>query len=373
MNNSSFYTDILANAGSSAGPSTYERAPSAPCDYDTATLHRAGWTTLLADVGDAELASDVLATSELAAAPDGGIWKSSIQELCSAPSDSNISQLLRSTIYMSSNNHLTEADARLAVSWFVQDKNISLLETLLSGHLPTMRALAKALLREGIKYSDVEIVRLLLGTGVDPDLPLGPSRERPIFVAVKTGDRSVVQLLLHSGAEVNAPPADHNGRTALQAAAKQGNTELVQVLLNFGADVNAPPAEDDGRTALQAAAQQGNLELVRLLLDCHADVNGPPSATRGITALQGAAIIGVMSVVRVLLEKGADVNAASSRYQGRTAVEGAAEHGRLDIVQLLLNVGGDVEDSRAQEFARSEGHDGVVALLEQRCSRIGTR
>jgi hypothetical protein len=338
MNNSSFYTDILANAGSSAGPSTYERAPSAPCDYDTATLHRAGWTTLLADVGDAELASDVLATSELAAAPDGGIWKSSIQELCSAPSDSNISQLLRSTIYMSSNNHLTEADARLAVSWFVQDKNISLLETLLSGHLPTMRALAKALLREGIKYSDVEIVRLLLGTGVDPDLPLGPSRERPIFVAVKTGDRSVVQLLLHSGAEVNAPPADHNGRTALQAA-----------------------------------AQQGNLELVRLLLDCHADVNGPPSATRGITALQGAAIIGVMSVVRVLLEKGADVNAASSRYQGRTAVEGAAEHGRLDIVQLLLNVGGDVEDSRAQEFARSEGHDGVVALLEQRCSRIGTR
>jgi ankyrin repeat protein len=72
-----------------------------------------------------------------------------------------------------------------------------------------------------------------------------------------------------------------------------------------------------------------------------------------------------MSVVTELVQEGADVFAPAVGVHGRTAIEGAAEHGRLDIVQLLLNLGVEVAGSRAIQFARKEGHDGVVALLEE--------
>ena len=120
------------------------------------------------------------------------------------------------------------------------------------------------------------------------------------------------------------------------------------------------------RTALQAAAGNGNLEMVRLFLEAGADVESSvPSEDEEGTALQFAAIAGSMSVATLLIEKGADVNAPAVDEVGRTALEGAAEHGRLDIVQLLLNLGVEVVGSRAIQFAREEGHDGVVALLEE--------
>jgi ankyrin repeat protein len=83
------------------------------------------------------------------------------------------------------------------------------------------------------------------------------------------------------------------------------------------------------------------------------------------TALQFAAIAGSMSVVTTLVQAGADVNAPVICGWGRTAIEGAAEHGRLDIVQFLLDLGVEASGSRAMQLARKEGHDGVVALLEE--------
>ena len=75
--------------------------------------------------------------------------------------------------------------------------------------------------------------------------------------------------------------------------------------------------------------------------------------------------IGSMTIVTTLIQRGADVHALAMGEYGRTALEGAAEHGRLDVVQLLLNLGVEVAGSRAIQFARKEGHDGVVALLEE--------
>jgi ankyrin repeat protein len=48
---------------------------------------------------------------------------------------------------------------------------------------------------------------------------------------------------------------------------------------------------------------------------------------------------------------------------GCTAIEGAAREGRLDTVHLLINMGAGVTGSRAAQFARIFGHDGVVELL----------
>jgi ankyrin repeat protein len=151
-----------------------------------------------------------------------------------------------------------------------------------------------------------------------------------------------------------------------------GELDAARLLLANGADVNAAPLafiDDTRRTALQIAAN-GTLEMVQFLLEAGADVEGNTSSggerafASPASALQFAAIAGSTGVVTALIQAGANVFAPAIGEDGRTALEGAAEHGRLDIVQLLLNLGVEVTGSRAIQFAREEGHDGVVALLE---------
>jgi ankyrin repeat protein len=160
--------------------------------------------------------------------------------------------------------------------------------------------------------------------------------------------------------------ADEKSR-ALQVAVDCGKLDAARLLLDHGADVNAAPLEYlDGtrRTSLQVAASRSNLKMVQFLLEAGAYVESNTSPVEA-TALQHAATAGSMSIFTLLIEKGANVFAPAMGDYGRTALEGAAEHGRLDIVQLLLNLGAEVAGSRAIQFAREEGHDGVVALLEE--------
>jgi ankyrin repeat protein len=64
-----------------------------------------------------------------------------------------------------------------------------------------------------------------------------------------------------------------------------GNTELIRILLETGANVNAPPAEGDDRTSLQAASECGKIELVKILLEAGADVNAPPAEISLVTRI----------------------------------------------------------------------------------------
>lgn len=233
-----------------------------------------------------------------------------------------------------------------------------------------------------------EIVALLLEHGAS-DL------NEALNVAAKTGDLDHMELLLDWGADINATlPSWYKGMTALSAAASSsdvaivqfllskgasdvtgalhiaagaGDMELATLFLHLGADVDAFKKTSWGfeSTALEEAATSGNVKVLRLLLDSGAKVDSDANPQSRATALQRAAIAGNLGVVDELLQRGADVNAAPRGYNGRTALEGAAENGRLDIVQLLINVQADVQNSKALEFARREGHEAVVELLQR--------
>lgn len=212
------------------------------------------------------------------------------------------------------------------------------------------------------RHDYLEIAKLLLSS-IDADrydgLKDGDASEA-LCEAANNTSLEMLRLLLDHGAK---------GRSrALQAAVLHGNTDVIQLLISSGADVNAAPFDIDPweeipRTALQAAARTGRLEIVRFLLDAGALPEINPSPYEEGTALQFAAITGNIDIVYELLQRGAHVNAAARGERGRTALEGAAEHGRLDIVQLLINVQAEVRETRALKFARREGHDGVVGLL----------
>ncbi|KAI0027853.1 ankyrin repeat-containing domain protein, partial [Vararia minispora EC-137] len=86
----------------------------------------------------------------------------------------------------------------------------------------------------------VEIVRFFLDLGVHIDVRNERGQTALHSAAGRSFDRSsafVVQTLLQLGASIEE--RDAQGRTALQLAAYSGIKDVVEVLLKSGADVNA--------------------------------------------------------------------------------------------------------------------------------------
>jgi ankyrin repeat protein len=233
------------------------------------------------------------------------------------------------------------------------DQSLALVKAITCGNLKVARLLLASgadvgyLEREKCWRSDAEGEYYMLATALDK--------------AAEKGKVDLLDLLLQRRTTV-----DERTR-ALQVAARCRKFDAAQLLLSYGVNVNAPPLElfrKNRKTALQGAAWSSDPRLLRCLLDAGADVESKVRSLKEQgTALQFASIAGNIGIVTILLQNGADVNASAIGRNGRTAVEGAAEHGRIDTVQLLINMGAERAGSRALNFAREEGHDGVVALL----------
>jgi hypothetical protein len=168
---------------------------------------------------------------------------------------------------------------RQEIPYFKHNSGKRLLRLALGSKASTIEAFAERLFVAAIRSEDIEIVHMLLSYGVDPSR--WSYLDTPLICVIQGGNSELAQLLIHFGADVNAPPAGGYCQTALQAAAEKGNIELVRILLHAGADVNAPPAEDSGATALQICVISGFFEIAIVLLDAGADVNALGSCING--------------------------------------------------------------------------------------------
>jgi ankyrin repeat protein len=82
-----------------------------------------------------------------------------------------------------------------------------------------------------------------------------------IYVACK-GYNQFTDILLHSGAEINAT-LEGSGCTALLCAVRMEHTETVWLLIEAGADPEI--ADEQGNTPLMTAKSKGYEEIVKLL------------------------------------------------------------------------------------------------------------
>ncbi|KAK8118118.1 uncharacterized protein PG998_006399 [Apiospora kogelbergensis] len=159
-------------------------------------------------------------------------------------------------------------------------------------------------------------------------------------------------------------------RTPLLLAVKTGCKELIDMLLDKGADINRPARRGIVRTPLQLACEIGSYDMVQFLLQKEADASSPPAKQHGGTALQFAAKCGSMKITELLLENGADPHAPAPEFGGgNTAFGWAAEMGRYHILLLLWRMAprdGFTTDAlqRYRDLARENGHRGCVDIID---------
>ena len=224
----------------------------------------------------------------------------------------------------------TLEDAFLAAAQYGET---ALVRQLMSGPAAPLAPRRVAALVDAAYAGHVDIVRVLLDSGVETDARMSDGTT-PLKAAAQAGRIAVVRMLLDAGAAVDA--RNENGATALVDAAFAGHVLILHQLREAGADLNAKLK--DGSTALMAAAVAGHDDVVRLLIEWGADVNA--TARNGATALNEAAYPGHDSIIRLLLAAGSDVN--GGRDRGWTALTGAVVGGHLELVRVLLAAGADV-------------------------------
>ena len=253
---------------------------------------------------------------------------------------------------------------------------------------------------------------------------------RPLHYAVEAGREDLVDLLLQSGAAVDAigfSSDDRLGAHGFRAVVlalwrhpywpQRNDYAMVRKLLAAGAEhtitvaaalgdesrvrelLRRDPAlanhqESGGKRPLSAAAERGHLAIVDALLGAGADPNLPegPNCPRGY-ALWAAAHLGHREVAERLLAAGADPNAdvESSgtptgsakdaamralllRHGGRTPLAQHCYEGNIDVVAALLDAKPEVfdDDQTAQGFtlAVSARHGDLVRLMLARGLRV---
>jgi ankyrin repeat protein len=265
-------------------------------------------------------------------------------------------------------------------------------------------------LRNAATRGHMEIVKLLLERGADPNLreeEIAP-KGYALYSAVYNGHYEIAKLLLERGAFPN-PPVESSA-DALSIALMNDDQKMADLLCSYGAsrsidilshygDVRTAaavfdtnPALANNVDALNNAAGNGHEGFVRLMLRHQPDLGKRargPAKTRelteflfaqgmnpsqpswmGVTPLHEFTRKGDIENAALFLDHGADIHARDEELCS-TPLAWAAKFGRLHMVEFLLRRGAklilrdDPPWATPLAWAARRQHPEIVALLKQ--------
>ena len=204
-------------------------------------------------------------------------------------------------------------------------------------------------LQKAAQAGHYSVAEFILSQGVRPnDDGVAPGNS-PLVEAAQRGHLRIVQLLLDQGAT-----KDDTSR-ALIHACRSGFKSVAEILIARGANVNPPTSM--GLSPLYYATVGNQISLVELLLARGARPNvlangsisymlpnhNSSTAAAGTTPLHEAASRGFLPLAEMLLKVGADARATN--YYAMTPLHFAANAGHSNLCALLLDLGADANAS----------------------------
>lgn len=208
-------------------------------------------------------------------------------------------------------------------------------------------------------HGDKSVINLQLqnGSDVNETCALGLT---PLFVACLRGKDNIAKLLLEKGANVNQPCI--NGLTPLSESCLTGTSENVELLMESSANVNCK--NSDGLVPLHIATMTGNTENIENLLKYGAHINKQNNA--GQTSLFIACSENRINVVKLLIKNNAKVNLPS--INNITPLDLVSSKGNFEIAELLLQHNASVNYGNNYSvtplvWAYRYGHINIVDLL----------
>lgn len=280
------------------------------------------------------------------------------------------SKLIESSLAAGEDIEARDEDGYTPLMWACNKGREAAVRLLLQ-HGASVNALSErgeSALTRAVGYCHGDIARLLLERGAEPNVT-PEYGYHPLAAAAAHDDWALCEQLLASGAEINL---EHEGASALSAAATQVHEELACRLIEHGADVDCP---NYGKHApVVVAAREGLLRLLGIIIErtrldftdeiftfamneaagyekedavdlllargCLPDLaRSEVDEEDVIFPLYAATVQRQVSIVGKLLAHGAKVSASASVGSALTA---AAKYEYPEIVDLLLAHGADI-------------------------------
>ena len=191
-----------------------------------------------------------------------------------------------------------------------------------------------------------------------------------LHIAAKEGKMETIELLIASGADVNAK--DKNGETPLDYAISTDHTVIADLLRKHDGKTKrelkaagkptepvaeaAQPEPPTAKTPLWKAAMFGEIEPAKQAIADGADVNA--KGERGLTPLHFAVVAALDSgdnkVIELLIANGADVNAKDDR--GLTPLDSVKRLSEAAaITKKLRAIQGKTDDIPVADLLRKHG------------------
>ncbi|XP_041815862.1 poly [ADP-ribose] polymerase tankyrase-1-like isoform X2 [Chelmon rostratus] len=254
-------------------------------------------------------------------------------------------------------------------------------QQILNENVPVRNSDVDYRLLEAAKAGDLDTVKSLCTAQNVNCRDLEGRHSTPLHFAAGYNRVSVVEYLLHHGADVHAK--DKGGLVPLHNACSYGHYEVAELLVRHGASVNV--ADLWKFTPLHEAAAKGKYEICKLLLKHGADPtkknrdgNTPldlvkdgdtdiQDLLRGDAALLDAAKKGCLARVQKLCSPD-NINCRDTQGRNSTPLHLAAGYNNLEVAEYLLEHGADVNAQDKGGLiplhnAASYGHVDIAALL----------